>query len=96
LQKLLGSINWVRPYLGFTSEQLSPLFALLKGDRDLCSTRTVAAQILSEIDEAMSECWVCRIELDVPITLFVIFCGLHPTGIIGQWNIKWKDPLHIL
>ncbi|NXM76942.1 POK18 protein, partial [Serilophus lunatus] len=35
LQKLLGSINWVCPYLGLTTSQLAPLFQLLKGDPDL-------------------------------------------------------------
>ena len=31
LQKLLGTINWVRPLLGIMTEDLSPLFTLLKG-----------------------------------------------------------------
>jgi len=30
LQKLLGTINWVRTLLGITAEELSPLFTLLK------------------------------------------------------------------
>ncbi|KFV08363.1 hypothetical protein N340_02797, partial [Tauraco erythrolophus] len=34
-QKLLGIINWLRPYLGLTTAQLSPLFSILKGDPDL-------------------------------------------------------------
>ncbi|NXV24837.1 POK6 protein, partial [Cepphus grylle] len=37
LQKLLGTINWVRPLLGIDNETLSPLFALLKGDSNLLS-----------------------------------------------------------
>ncbi|NXV24961.1 POK18 protein, partial [Cepphus grylle] len=37
LQKLLGTINWVRPLLGITTEELSPLFNILKGDPDLAS-----------------------------------------------------------
>ncbi|NXV10950.1 POK6 protein, partial [Cepphus grylle] len=37
LQKLLGTINWVRPLLGITIEELSPLFNILKGDPDLAS-----------------------------------------------------------
>ncbi|NXV93078.1 POK6 protein, partial [Calonectris borealis] len=35
LQKLLGTINWVRPLLGITTYELSPLFLLLKVDPDL-------------------------------------------------------------
>ncbi|NXC16756.1 POK11 protein, partial [Corythaeola cristata] len=37
LQKLLRSINFVRPLLGITTEELSPSFNLLKGDPDLTS-----------------------------------------------------------
>ncbi|NWH51932.1 POK6 protein, partial [Fregata magnificens] len=32
LQKLLGTINWIRPLLGITTQDLGPLFKLLKGD----------------------------------------------------------------
>ncbi|NWU97106.1 POK25 protein, partial [Upupa epops] len=37
LQKLLGNINCIRPYLGITNADLAPLFDLLKGDRILTS-----------------------------------------------------------
>ncbi|NXS65763.1 POK6 protein, partial [Pandion haliaetus] len=37
LQKLLGTVNWVRPVLGITTKELSPLFQILKGDPDLSS-----------------------------------------------------------
>ncbi|NWH69083.1 POK6 protein, partial [Geococcyx californianus] len=36
-QKLVGVVAWLRPYLGLTTAQLSPLFDLLKGDSDLKS-----------------------------------------------------------
>ena len=45
LQKLLGTINWVRPLLGITTEELSPLFTLLKGDSDLSSSRRLTPQV---------------------------------------------------
>ncbi|NXT77804.1 POK6 protein, partial [Zapornia atra] len=35
LQKLFGIINWVRPLLGISAEELHPLFKLLEGDMDL-------------------------------------------------------------
>ncbi|NXY79736.1 POK18 protein, partial [Glareola pratincola] len=35
LQKLLGTINWVRTLLGIDNETLAPLFNLLKGDPNL-------------------------------------------------------------
>ncbi|KFP14580.1 hypothetical protein Z169_11651, partial [Egretta garzetta] len=35
VQKLAGMLNWLRPYLGLTNEQMQPLLQLLKGDIDL-------------------------------------------------------------
>ncbi|NWY94557.1 POK18 protein, partial [Loxia curvirostra] len=37
LQQLLGEINWVRPVLRITSDELSPLFNLLRGRCDINS-----------------------------------------------------------
>ncbi|NXH26387.1 POK7 protein, partial [Myiagra hebetior] len=37
LHQLWGSISWVRPLLGVTTEDLAPLFSLLKGCEDLDS-----------------------------------------------------------
>ncbi|NWX44943.1 POK18 protein, partial [Steatornis caripensis] len=37
LQRLVGTINWVRPLLGITNQDVSPLFTLLKGDPSLTS-----------------------------------------------------------
>ncbi|NXH78135.1 PO113 protein, partial [Hydrobates tethys] len=37
LQKLLGTINWLRPFLGISNELLHPLFQLLRGDPALTS-----------------------------------------------------------
>ncbi|NWR82017.1 POK6 protein, partial [Centropus unirufus] len=36
VQKLLGTINWVRPLLGISNADLSPLFDRLKASTDLC------------------------------------------------------------
>ncbi|NXU81337.1 POK11 protein, partial [Oreotrochilus melanogaster] len=37
LQKLLGTINWIRTLLSISTETLSPIFNLLKGDSILTS-----------------------------------------------------------
>ncbi|NXX11132.1 POK6 protein, partial [Podargus strigoides] len=37
LQKLLGTINWVRPMLRIANHELSHLFHTLKGGSDLLS-----------------------------------------------------------
>ncbi|NXY39868.1 POK18 protein, partial [Pomatorhinus ruficollis] len=40
LQQLLGEINWMRPILGVTSDELTSLFNLLRGDSNIKSPRT--------------------------------------------------------
>ncbi|NXH65041.1 POK18 protein, partial [Rhabdornis inornatus] len=40
LQQLLGEINWIRPILGITNDELAPLFDLLRGDCNIKSPRT--------------------------------------------------------
>ncbi|NXC41232.1 POK18 protein, partial [Penelope pileata] len=37
LQKLLRTINWIRPLIGISTEDLCLLFKLLEGDSDLSS-----------------------------------------------------------
>lgn len=44
-QKLLDTINCVRPYLGLTNSQLTPLFDLLKGDAELTSPRKLTPEV---------------------------------------------------
>ncbi|NXT66187.1 POK18 protein, partial [Chaetops frenatus] len=40
LQQLLGEINWIRPTLGITNDELAPVFDLLRGDCDITSPRS--------------------------------------------------------
>ncbi|RMC18135.1 hypothetical protein DUI87_05015 [Hirundo rustica rustica] len=98
-QKLVGVITWLCPYLGLTTAQLSSLFELLKGDTDLKSPRELtpeARKVLEEVQQAVSACQVYRIGPSIDVTVFITTPDLHPTGIIGQWNDDWTDPLHIL
>ncbi|RMC21618.1 hypothetical protein DUI87_02485 [Hirundo rustica rustica] len=98
-QKLVGVITWLRPYLGLTTAQLSPLFELLKGDTDLkspCDLTPEARKVLEEVQQGVLTCQVYRIEPSIDVTVFITTPDLHPTGIIGQWNDDWTDPLHIL
>ncbi|NXK43671.1 POK8 protein, partial [Piprites chloris] len=58
LQKLLGSINWLSLVLGITTNELHPLFSLLKGDPDLSSpwSHTVDAEkALQAVEDKISE-----------------------------------------
>ena len=40
-QKLLGVINWIRPYLKLTTAELKPLFNILPGDPDPTSKKAI-------------------------------------------------------
>ncbi|KAF4803484.1 endogenous retrovirus group K member 25 Pol protein-like protein [Turdus rufiventris] len=44
LQQLLGEINWMRPILGITNEDLLSLFNLLRGDSNIKSPRTLTPE----------------------------------------------------
>ncbi|RMC11045.1 hypothetical protein DUI87_12237 [Hirundo rustica rustica] len=83
-QKLVGVITWLRPYLGLTTAQLSPLFELLKGDTDLkspCELTPEARKVLEEVQQAVSACQVYRIEPSIDVTVFITTPDLHPTGV---------------
>ncbi|NWY34323.1 POK18 protein, partial [Pheucticus melanocephalus] len=51
LQQLLGEINWVRPVLGITNDELSPLFDLLRGSCDITSPRTLTPEAHAALDK---------------------------------------------
>lgn len=56
LQQLLGEINWIRPILGITNDELAPLFNLLRGDYNINSPRTLsseAREALEKVTEAL-------------------------------------------
>lgn len=73
LQKLLGTINWVRPLLGISTEELHPLFQLLEGDTDLTSPRKLsppAEAALNKAVEKLTNQAANRQKLNYPISLF--------------------------
>jgi len=41
-QKLLGDINWLRPFLKIPSAELNPLFDILEGDTHISSHRALS------------------------------------------------------
>ncbi|NXR55289.1 POK10 protein, partial [Hippolais icterina] len=82
-QKLLGTINWVRPLLGISNADLGPLFALLRGEPDLLSPRHLNkdAQIaLQKVADAISQRQ----------------SALQPHALIFQWDLEKLDPLLII
>ena len=83
-QKLLGDINWIRPYLKLTTAELKPLFNILCSDPDPTSKRqlTVEAQkALDKVEKALSDSYVKRIEL---ATSWQFFCLATPTAPMGN------------
>ncbi|RMC09703.1 hypothetical protein DUI87_13489 [Hirundo rustica rustica] len=51
VHQLCGALNWVRPWLGLTTEDLAPLFNLLKGGEELSSPR----ELTPEAKEALEK-----------------------------------------
>lgn len=57
-QKLLGDINWLRPYLKITKEEVRPLENILKGDSDPQSPRYLtvdAEKVLRKVKTAIAQ-----------------------------------------
>jgi len=54
LQKLLGTINWLWPLLGITTQELHPLFQLLRGDPDLTSKRQSTPEAVKCLDSVIT------------------------------------------
>ena len=64
-QRLLGNIQWLRPYLRFPTGDLEPLNEIFKGNSDPNSSRQLseaARQTLSQIEQAIQEQQVCYID----------------------------------
>ncbi|TRZ19392.1 hypothetical protein HGM15179_007720 [Zosterops borbonicus] len=107
--QLCGALNWVRPWLGLTTEDLAPLFNLLKGGEGLSSPRFLtpeAEKALEKVQHLMSTRQASRCDPDLPFS-FVILGNLpHLHGLIFQWDTQVtsiprkdrgkKDPLLII
>lgn len=69
LQKLLGEINWIRPILGITNDELAPLFDLLRGDCNIKALRTLTPELKRPLTE-----WLKLVSKDRHI---VVQCRTH-------------------
>ncbi|RMC21303.1 hypothetical protein DUI87_02164 [Hirundo rustica rustica] len=93
LQQLCESLNWVRPWLGLTTEDLAPLFNLLKEGEELDSLRALtqeAPQALEKVQLVMSS------QTDLPLNFIILGKLPHLHGLIFQWDKDQKDPLLII
>uniref|UniRef100_A0A8C6MZI3 Uncharacterized protein n=1 Tax=Mus spicilegus TaxID=10103 RepID=A0A8C6MZI3_MUSSI len=95
-QKLLGDINWLRPFLKIPSAELRPLFGILEGDPHISSPRalTLAAnQALQKVENALQNAQLQRIEDSQPFSLCVFKTAQLPTAVLWQNGpLLWIHP----
>ncbi|NXI05936.1 POK18 protein, partial [Pachycephala philippinensis] len=101
LHQLCGQIEWIRPYLGVSTEALAPLFNLLKGkgDRDLSSPRILTPEVreaIKKVEFALETRQSHRFDPKLPFKLAVIGHMLHFSGLIHQWDESQTDHLLII
>ena len=86
-QKLLGDINWIRPYLKLTTAELKPLFNILRGDPDPTSKRQLTAEAqeaLEKVEAALSDSYVKRVNLQTNWQFLCLATPTAPTGVLWQ------------
>ena len=95
-QKLLGSINWLRPFLKISSAELKPLFDILKGDSHISSPRALtpaANKALQVVENALQNAQLQRIEESQPFDLCVFKTAQLPTAVLWQDGpLLWIHP----
>ncbi|KAF4793692.1 Endogenous retrovirus group K member 11 Pol protein [Turdus rufiventris] len=92
LHSLCGSLNWVRPWLGLTNEDLEPLFNLLKGERELVSPGELtpeAKTATEKVQKALAERQAHRYQPELPFKFIVLGKLPHLHGLIFQ-RIEWQ------
>lgn len=91
-QKLLGDINWMRPYLKLTTHDLSPLFQTLEGNPDPSSPRQLtpqAKEALRKVEQAIETARVTYASLTDPWKLIILPTPLAPTGVLYQDGVLY-------
>lgn len=91
-QKLLGDINWIRPALGITTDQLQPLFEILQGDPDPSSPRELtpaATNALQLVEQALSSAKLQFCNYHEPWDLIILASPHTPTGVLYQQGILY-------
>ena len=98
-QKLLGNINWIRPYLKITTGELSPLFQILHGDSDPRSPRNMTPEALlalSKVEAQLNQAKVKQLSYTDPWDLVIFKTPYTPTGCLWQSGIlEWIHLSHV-
>lgn len=85
--------------LGITTQELHPLFQLLKGDPDLTPKRQLtpeALQCLDAVITSLQHRYSHRVCLSHLLSLLIISNSYQPYSLLCQWDTSRKDPLIIL
>jgi hypothetical protein len=75
-QRLLGDINWLRPYLKLTTGELKPLFDILREDSEPltpCSLTAKEAQALSLGENAINSQTIIYFFPDMPLGFLFVY-----------------------
>lgn len=98
-QKLLGNINWLRPYLKITTGELRPVFKILNGDSNPISTRALtpeACEALKLVNERLSDAKVKRLNPTGEWYLCILKTTYMPTACLWQDRVlEWIHLPHI-
>ena len=103
-QKLLGDINWIRPYLHLATYELKPLFDILKGDKNPTSPHSLTEageQALQKVETALSQQHSSYCDYERPWGLYILASEHSPTGVLFQDSpLRWiylpVSPLRVL
>jgi transposase InsO family protein len=93
-QKLMGDIQWLRPYLKLPTCVLLPLNDILKGDSHPTSPRKLtpeAQQALNQVTKAITQQFVTQISYNLPLILVILHTPHTPTGIFWQRDPHFKN-----
>uniref|UniRef100_A0A5F8GC37 Uncharacterized protein n=1 Tax=Monodelphis domestica TaxID=13616 RepID=A0A5F8GC37_MONDO len=88
-QKLLGDINWLRPYLALAKVDLRPLEDILCGDTDPSSSRSLTPEgeiSLQKVEQAIARQNIGYFSPKDPLYLIIFSTEFSPTGLL------WQDP----
>ena len=95
-QKLLGDINWLRPFLKIPSAELKHLFDILEGDTHISSHRTLtpaACQALQTIEKSLQDAQLQRTDESKSFELCILKTAQLPTAVLWQKGpLLWVHP----
>lgn len=95
-QKLLGDINWLRPFLKIPTIELKPLFEILEGDPHITSPRVLtpaANYALQKVEKALQAAQLHRIDINQDFLLCIFKTSQLPTAVLWQNGpLLWIHP----